>query len=303
MRIRSLKQQLNYCITQNCRIGESKRAARRDPNNNLKGQVYSVQTAENLRSTAKSFSVWMRQEHPEIRMAALLRPEHVQSWVDANSKNWTEQTAYNKISQMRTIFIQVNNTYGCHLPPLEVDPPVKVKAHKIRDKRLEKEDFMLLRQEMQNRTTQARYAVEIAYRCGLRAKEIARLHADCINTNKWIIEVREGAKNGKHRDVPIREADRAYFAELKQEKAGDYICKGVQEDSLNHAIRRAMQDIGIADKYPCTSIHAIRKLYATERMGEERKKGLEEREAWSIVQQELGHGSDFRQKLYNTYVK
>lgn len=62
-RCRSLKQQLNYAISDNCRIGHSKRAE----NGTNTGYVYSVQYAENLRDTAKNLSNFLRLEYPEIK--------------------------------------------------------------------------------------------------------------------------------------------------------------------------------------------------------------------------------------------
>ncbi|WP_279238014.1 tyrosine-type recombinase/integrase [Candidatus Galacturonibacter soehngenii] len=143
----------------------------------------------------------------------------------------------------------------------------------------------------------------MAYRAGLRVKEIARLHSDNINLEKGVIEVREGSKNGKFRDVSIRTPDIAYFTDLKEEMKGQYICRGVSEDSLNRGIRRVMQDLSLDKKYYATTIHSIRKLYASERMQEEREKGLNERDSWCVVQQNLGHGNKFREELYKIYIK
>lgn len=303
MKIRTIKNQLNYAITQNTRIGESKRAYKSNPNNDKQGQVFSVQYAENLRDTANQFSKFMQEKHPEIRLANDIKAAHVQEWVNEKSPMWSQKTIDNKVSQMGVLFQQMGNTFGRKDIALDIEKPVCTKAHTIRDKAMDKEDLQRIRKEMQNRTTEARTAVEIAARCGLRSKEIARLHSDCINLDKGVLEVREGAKNGRNRDVPIRPQDRAYFEELKANTRGQYVCKGVSEDSLNMGLRRVMEHLEISDKYPKTGIHAIRKLYATERMREERETGKDERKAWETVQQELGHGKEYRQALYNVYVK
>lgn len=303
MKIRSLNNQINYCITQNTRIGESKRAFKSNPNNSdVKGQVFSVQYAENLRDTAKGFSNWMKSEYPEIRLVKNIKPEHIQEWVNVKSKQWTQATLDNHISRMTVIFQQVENTFNTSIK-LDIKKPIVIKAQEIRNIAMDRDDLQELRNELADRRTEAKTALEIAARTGLRSKEIARLHSDCINLEKMVVEVREGAKNGKYRDVPIREADRAYFLDLKERTKGQYVCKGVSEESLNKGIRRALDAIGKSDKYPDSTIHAIRKMYATERMQELREEGKNERAAWGIVQQELGHGSRFRQKLYNTYVK
>lgn len=303
MKIRSLNNQINYCISQNCRIGESKRAFKSNQNNkDIKGQVFSVQTAENLRDTVKGFTNWLKAEHPEIRLARDIQSEHIQEWIDSKSAQWTQATLDNHISRMNIVCQQINNTFNTNIQ-LDIKKPTVIKAQNVRNFAMEKSDLEELRKELAGRRTEARTALEITYRTGLRSKEVARLHSSCINTEKWVIEVREGAKNGKHRDVPIRQADRAYFADLKEKTKGQYICKGVNEESLNRGIRRCLETIGKSDKYPNSTEHAIRKLYATERMQEERQTGKTERACWSIVQEELGHGKQFRQKLYNTYVK
>lgn len=304
MKIRTIKNQLNYVISQNCRIGESKRAYKNNASNSDKqGQVFSVQYAENLRDTANQFAGFINKNHPEIRLANDIKECHVQEWIDEKSAQWSQKTVDNKISQMKVIFQQMGNTFGRNDVDININKPKTVKAHTIRNVAFSKDDIELLRQEMAERTTEGKKAVEIAYRCGLRSKEIARLHSSCINTDKWVLEVREGAKNGRDRDVPIRERDRAYFANLKAETAGDYVCHGVSEESLNKAVRRALSEIGLSEKYRDSTIHAIRKAYATERMMEERQNQDDERKAWEVVQQELGHGNRFRQNLYNTYVK
>lgn len=303
MKIRSLNNQINYCITQNTRIGESKRAFRNNPNNgNAKGQIFSVQYAENLRDTVKGFTNFMKENYPEIRLAKEIKTEHIQAWVDSKSCQWTQATLNNHISRMNIVCQQINNTFNTNIQ-LDVKKPTVIKAQNVRNFAMEKNDLEELRKELAGRRTEAKTALEITYRTGLRSKEVARLHSSCINTDKWVIEVREGAKNGKFRDVPIRPRDRAYFSDLKAQTQGQYVCKGVGEESLNRGIRRALETIGKADKYPDSTTHAIRKLYATERMQEERQTGKTERACWSIVQQELGHGSQYRQKLYNTYVK
>ena len=87
----------------------------------------------------------------------------------------------------------------------------------------------------------------------------------------------------------------------------------VKADSINKAIRRYMQDARddkgclLSEKYPKETQHAIRKLYATERMKEERGQApladkKEEMKHWNKVSHELGHGNG-REDLYKTYCK
>ena len=174
---------------------------------------------------------------------------------------------------------------------------------------MEKQDLLWIKDDLSqgNRSENALRAVEIASRCGLRSKEIARLRTDCIDIENKCLHIIEGAKNGKKRDVPIRKKDLPYFEDLKNTcmyfNNSEYVTDGVSEDSLNKAIRRSLQRLGLDDKYKNTSIHSIRKSYATERYNEELKKTKDERKSWEKVQEELGHGNRFRKELFNTYIQ
>lgn len=299
---RSIKAQLNYCISQSCHIGESKRNYKMQHDGQTNERIFSVQYAKNLRDTANSFSKFMKTNYPDVKMAKKITSEHVQKWMNTNSPNWSRRTLETKLSQINKVINQVNNTYGSKININITLPEVKT-VEIIRNKALEPDDFQKLQNHFSDKKTQSAKAIEITARAGLRVKEVARLRADHIDLEKKLIYVREGAKNGKYRDVPIRDKDVPYFANLKANCASGYITEGNTENSLNKGIRRAMHDLGISEKYHCTSEHAIRKMYATERMMEERAKGLDERSAWCIVQQELGHGKSFRSELYRVYVK
>lgn len=185
---------------------------------------------------------------------------------------------------------------------------------RIRTKAMDPADLDALRKSFADRNSQSdgRIALEIAYRGGLRAREVARLHTDQIDIENAILRKIDG-KGGKLRDVPIRRQDMEFFTTLKQQ--GGYVCRNsghrnADGTGINRAIRDEMRRIGIAEKYEKTTIHAIRKLYARERMMEltgtdlrqDPRQNFKERKAWEIVQTELGHGSTLRMELYVRYV-
>ena len=183
-----------------------------------------------------------------------------------------------------------------------------------RDKAFTPDDLNRLKESMKNSRSFAKEAVEITARCGLRIDEVAHLKREDINlSEKTIFVDREGAKNGKARVVPIRDKDMNYFKELLEKYPERGYFTKTDAKSISKSIRRYMdktqdrEGVLLSKKYEKTTDHAIRKLYATERMKELRgneplKNNKEEMKNWNIVSKELGHGEG-RKNLYNTYCK
>lgn len=306
MKKRSLHAQLNYCISQCTHIGVSKRA---DRNNgvDLAPRVYSVQTAENLRDTADNLANYLKSAHSDVCYVKDIKREHIAEWVQSRERHWSNKSLKEHLSRIEKLSAICAKTYGCALD-WKIDPPARTRAHtykRDREVAMSRADLLLLKDDLSSNghSLNALRAVEISARCGLRVKEVARLRTDCIDLSNKCIHIVEGAKNGKKRDVPIRSKDLEYFRDLKQHANGEYITGGISEDSINKAIRRSLQRLGLADKYKNTSVHSIRKAYASERYAEELKRVKDERKAWEIVQSELGHGERFRPELFRTYIK
>lgn len=310
-RVRSLSAQMNYCISECFCGGVSKRADRKN-GVDLSARVYSVGTAEGLRDTVKNICNFMKEKHPEVKLVKEIKNEHIKEWINERESKWSDKTLKEQISRVGKLSEICMKTYGVELD-WKIEMPERVKGHnikKIREIAMDKADLLLLKDDLsqKRRSENALRAVELASRCGLRSKEIARLRTDCIDIENKCIHIVEGAKNGKKRDVPIRKKDLPYFEDLKNTcmyfNNNEYVTEGISEDSLNKAIRRSLQRLNLDNKYKNTTIHSIRKSYATERYNEELKRNKgDERKSWEKVQEELGHGSRFRQELFNTYIK
>ena len=302
---RSLHSQINYCISQSCKIGSSKYSDKKNAEKDTKDYIYSVQTAENLRATADSMCRFIKANHTEIKLIKDIQPKHIQEYVDRNEKQWSDKTVTEHISRIGKIQHLVERTYDISLDWDKVNPPQREHAHNVRNVAMSRYDLEHIIADLKENTRRENSlrAVEITSRCGLRSKEVARLKYDNIDIDKKQLHIREGSKGGKHRDVEIRDRDIEYFRELKQSKDHEYVCRGINEDSLNRGIRRSMERLGISKNYNKSTEHAIRKMYATERYAEEHEKGKDSRLAWSKVQVELGHGDKYRSELFKVYIK
>lgn len=294
---RSISQQLQHAVRDNITLGHSKHAER---SMGVRNKIYSIQNSENMIQTARQFGQWMTTNHPEIRWAKEINKEHVSQYIQSKQGQWNATTQYSKASQIAQLGRLMNETYHCNVD-LQIDIAKPSSDANIRNVAIAHNDIIQIKNAL-SPDSNGRTAVEISSRTGLRIKEISHLKAERINLDRRVIEIREGGKNGKFRDVPIRDKDISYFCDLKERIGSGYVTHGVQDDSLNRAIRRAMDRLGISEKYPLTTNHAIRKTYARERYQEELNKSKSNRQAWSVVQEELGHGSQFRDKLFETYI-
>lgn len=299
-----LKAELNNAISKSLRIGTSKRGYKEKHNGKTDGLIFGVQTAETLRSTANQFSKWMDRNYPDVKVRHITA-EHVNEWIREHEKTWSRKTVLDKMSDMRSIMDKAERVYHKCRFDAERLCEVQGRAEKVRDRAMVRGDFEALKMSFWSRgsRSEAVTALELGGRFGLRINECAdyRNGTQGIDLENKLFNV--VGKNGKWRSIPIREKDLQYMTALKAH-IGERgrLCGTTRAESLDRAIRREMERIGISESYERTTQHAIRKMYARERMEEEREKGLSERHAWEVVQNELGHGEKFRQPLYDAYV-
>ncbi len=239
----------------------------------------------------------------------------MQGWIDDRAEHWSKATLENHITRIKYLEEQSKKAFGkdkVNFYSKDFERPTTKEA--VRNQAMSREDFLKLRESMEHSRSFAKDAIEITYRTGLRIDEVAHLRREDIDLEKKTIFVSsEGAKNGKERTVPIRDKDIAYFSNLLDRSPQEGYLTTIQAKSIDKAIRRYMTETRdengrtLSEKYPKETAHTIRKLYATERMQEERgseplQDKKEEMKHWDKVSHELGHG-DGREALYKTYYK
>lgn len=307
-KVKKIHHQFNYVISQSLLIGVSKRNDRKN-GVDIEKNIYSIESCEKLRAFCKTFSNYIETTFPDVKYIKDIKTEHVEQFIVSKLSSWSDRTLKERLSQFEKMKILTEKTFSCSVAydMEKVKENAQIlkryekqnRQEKQRDKAMERNDFEKLRQALQD-NEKALQAAEIARRCGLRVKEISLLRADSIDIEKRCLHVTEGAKNGKKRDVPIRDKDLQYFQNLKERNEG-YIFS-VQDDTLNKYIRNGLKEIGLDEKYKNTTVHSIRKLYAQERYAEEMERLHDKEKAWGVVQSELGHGTAHREELYNAYI-
>ncbi|MDF2700559.1 MAG: phage integrase family protein [Haloplasmataceae bacterium] len=300
----SLIDNFNYAITQNTKFGAQKHSIKKTDKDHT--NIYSLEDAKGLRDTAKNFCNYMKENHSEITQIKKIKKEHIQEWIDKRSVNWSNKTMECHLSHIQKLERVCKNTYqSCYRDFSNVTMPYREKQNKVRDVAMDKEDIQKLRDHFSNRTTECKLALEIECRLGLRSLELSLFRGEYIDINNKCVNLPadnlSGTKGKRGRTISINEKDIYFFSELQRIVPNGRILT-ISEDALNKGFRRALKDLDIANKYPKTTIHAMRKAWATERYNNLLELGHDDSiKTFDIISKELGHGEN-RHDLYKTYI-
>lgn len=299
---------MQYCLSQSAKIGVSKRADKASGIDTGK-YIYSVSRLHSMRDFVTNFAGFMRENYPEIKMVRDIEVSHFNAFFKARGNQWSNSTRLEYQSKIHKLGLLVNNVFN-----LDKDFSVKFsrdtgysersEGYSGRDKAMSLEHVQALTKELEEGESCAKWVPAVAYAIGARSEEIRSIRPEDIDLKKGVVKLRN-CKNGRNRDVPIRKEYRSTLKNVKDYLIANNwvtVTNGYQGSAVNAAIRRAMHRIGISDIYPKSSVHAIRKRYATERFLEERSKGLNQRDAFTAVCRELGHNK-YRPSLFNVYVE
>lgn len=309
----SLKDNLNYCITQNTAFGTSKKNDKNNKLNKDHTKIYSLEDCKGLRDTIKNLCNYLEKTHPEITKVKQLTPDLIQEWVDFRENKWSNRTKELHESHIKKINRLVNKTFkSCKRLDFCKDIDFHKKEHKKeskkRDVMMERKDLELLKKSFENSKSQALIGLRLAESLGLRALEVVNFRASYINLeNKLVILPRgteAGTKGGRGRTINIQDKYLPFF-ELINKCYGDKNIRiiTINEDSYNQAIRRKLKSLDLDEKYKDTTNHSIRKLWATELYNELLEKGYPDSiKTFDIVSNQLGHGEN-RNDLYKVYIK
>lgn len=302
-RRRTLKNQFRHIVCESKRLGHSKRGEKKN-GVEVENYLYSYKSVKKMFALCNKFTDWMKIHHPEIKWVRQVKPEHFEEFCQNNLDNWTNATRKEYQSRIKKLGKMASRVYGIKKDFSSVEIPLKTEREKIRNQPMTEEDFRKLQETIRQKNSHARFLPDIVYRIGARSEEARSIRPEDIDLSAGVVRL-NNCKNGKKRVVPIREADREFFEKLKQlmvEENWPDTCNGMSENGCNKIIRSSMRECGIAGTYKRQSLHAVRKLYAVNRMKEEDAKGYDNKISWEHVQQELGHGPRFRGDLFQIYI-
>lgn len=299
---RSIKQQLYYTVNQNFKEGMDKYSLKKDGKMNGT-RIFSYADRKNLVDFTANFANWISENHREVRLAVEINSEHVQEFLNYKAKTCSKATVEQYMSKANKMQNLINSTYRTN-NKLDIKLPDVIKEKYIlRDKQMTFEHYELLEKNINENGLKA---IECARNFGLRVSEIAKLEKRDIKLEEGVIRVVD-SKGKKTREVDIVTEEqmkiaRNLFNSVTSQR--DRIVT-IRENSINQALKRGLDKIGLKEEYKVTGIHSIRKLYAQETYDRLRSEGLSIKEAKEEVSEQLGHsrerGND--DNLIRRYIK
>lgn len=332
----SIRNQLQQSVSAACHPGGSKRSERSHPDNDWR--IYSCGGADPsktyagyLRNLAGELGTWIKANYPDCRYAFQISPSILQGFLnDKADRGVAASTIKKDLSGIRKLEKCTRHQFKnarIDWKSGTIHVPDGCTEDKQRDKVMDDRTYERVLSAMSKKTETYKSLI-LSHVAGLRVRETCLVHRECVHLDGGrygfgYIALRsgaiDGAKHGRARVVDILNAsDRDKLRE---------ICRGVrpgqtvmrksdgqpyQRDSVQRAITRACEKIGVAEEWHQNKNHAVRKGYAQRAYDTVRRETAEQgyneqdsrKAAENYASDQLGHGADRadRERLLDVYI-
>jgi len=271
----NLAYQIDSAIQQAFKPGADKHSAKHTGEN--MDTVYSFNEKKSLQQVAFEFKSYMKENYSEVKLVKDVKADHWQGFLNKKSQTCSSATLKNYVSRIAKIEVLCQRKFRFQsnwradiLAPSSAKTP---ENEKLRIQAMDKNDFLqVLDYGYKHCTSKGVVGIDLCYRFALRDSEVARLKVKDIDFYNRKIHV--VGKGGRHRLLSIKDDDEELLLKMCEGKSDEDSLVGIKADSVNQQLNRILKKLGLKDKYPLTSIHAIRKLKAQELWTEKRKSGL-----------------------------
>jgi len=277
--------------------------------------IFGYSTYYNLLDFSDNFCNWLREND---RLCKYVRDIPTEAWNDFLKEKSSAKASINTLknykSRINTWEKIVNAAYGTGIKwSAAVELPYRLTPEEEEIKRTQqmtREDYDLLMDYIRVKKLRSKAipALQIGAMFGLRVEGTAKIKVCNVHLDAkglWgfgTVDINE--KGDRNRTIDIKsEADRKVIEGFIAGKAPKDRLVPILKDSVNKFINRTMKKVGIKEKYPATSIHSFRKMYAQETWNQYRKKDRSPDDALRYVNRQLGHGDERNKTLLAVYVK
>jgi len=184
-------------------------------------KVCSFNERKSLISVGYQFKNYMRNNFSEIKMVKDVSADHWQSFLNEKAKTCSSATLSNYVSRIGKIEVLCKNCFRIDTSwRKNIVVPTSEKTRnkeKLRVQQIDKKDLEKIidfgREKCTSRGVQG---IELAYRFGLRANEVANLKAGSVNIPEMKLQVI--GKGGRKRQLPIQRDDVDFLKNLMRGK-------------------------------------------------------------------------------------
>lgn len=300
---RNLKYQFKTIIEKNFKEGMSKHSMKKDGSKSSQAKIFSFSDRKNLINTSSKLANYMKDKYPQVKMLNEVKSEHVQSFLNDNSKGWTKSTIDVRMSHIKKLEKLASQTYSNSKFDFTKDL-VKISGKDgCRTLSMSRSDYNKLLTSAKDSTSESRFAIELAGRFGLRVSETTKLqHRDIQKQEDGSYKLQiVDSKGGRDRTIEVtKEDDKAFLSQFKGVSTDRII--PFQSGSVNKFVNRHLERCELREYIDAkTSIHSMRKMVAQEHFDACRACGLGRQESLDQVSAFLGHGHN-RDELMERYI-
>lgn len=266
------------------------------------GKIYSYSSYNNRQDVAKEFCSWMKEYHPEVKMASDLNERHSTEFLAKKSNEVSTNTLNNIRSQLKGIGEAINHTYKSADVSLNTPAMSGTVDKNVKTVSMVESDYQKLVSSYQTPYDTGAVGAKVIYSSGLRASEVCTLKGSDITVKDGVATVHvANGKGGRMRDVVITDKERVDTLRDISEHFGESRVCDIKPQSLEINISRHLNSIETDQEYKYNSCHSLRKEYAQDMYDQHKESGCSSSEAWGKTCESLGHSAD-RQALFNTYI-
>lgn len=267
-------------------------------------KIYSFAMRNNLIDTAGNFCSFMKKNYPEIKMLRDINASHINHYLE--SKVNVSQLTLNQLASRINSLERITNKHYHQSVDWHTGrnvPVANIVSRRTGACFTNVQKDMLLAYLDSKKDCFGKKGVLIASNFGLRVSEITNLKVKDIFSDH--IHIHAG-KGGRNRDIAITPDQHNLLKNMaKGLNSNDRIIP-IRPMGVSGYLRTCCQKLSLSDPSFKTilnsksSIHAMRKNYATNLYNSEIASGKDHNKAMEIVMNNLGHSAD-REPLFQTY--